>query len=259
MMLRWGRVVATHPEDHSVDITMTDDGTRLAGVQVLTPSGGTRSGVSDLPTPAASEDEEGKWDITRRTESDVIAAVAYFDNMRMPVVIGFMYPQVNQMLFAEKGRRIDRHESDVYSTVDKDGNMEWSHPSGTFFRVATSADHEDLSGKDTDGNWGVDRNTDKRVHVRLQVGNGGAVKAKISIDPDGNMAIENEGNVTVATKGGVAIAVEGDTEITTANLKINAPVEINGASLTHNGKNVGGTHLHPISGGSSTGTTEAPQ
>ena len=75
MMLRLGRVVAIHPEDNSVDILMTDDGARLAGVQVLASVASTRSGLVDLPIPAQPHDENAKWDIAQATEEDVIAAI----------------------------------------------------------------------------------------------------------------------------------------------------------------------------------------
>jgi porphobilinogen synthase len=45
--LKKGIVVAVHPEDHSVDVVLSD-GRRLTGVQVSTPNGSTRSGTSDM-------------------------------------------------------------------------------------------------------------------------------------------------------------------------------------------------------------------
>jgi hypothetical protein len=243
MMLRLGVVVDIHPEDNSVDLTMTDDGAHLAGVQVLTVTGGTRSGLVDLPRPAQPEDENAKWDITKRTESDVIAAVAYFDSMRMPVVVGFLYPQINQMLFEEKGRKIDRHESDVYSTTTKDGDHEWYHPSGTYVRVAVNPEHEDLTGKDFDKKWKIDRNTGKAVHVRLTVKNAGNQVASLNIDPEGNITVEHIGNLDIQT-GGHATHTAQTITMNAETVTINADVAINGDSLTHNGVNVGDTHRH---------------
>lgn len=221
MMVRLGVVVAIHPEDNSVDITMTDDGAHLAGVQVLTVTGGTRSGLVDLPRPAQPEDEEAKWDITKRTESDIIAAIAYFDSMRMPVVVGFLYPQINQMLFKEKGRKIDRHESDVYSTLTKDGNQEWYHPSGTYIRVATTPPHEDLTGKDFDGKWKIDRNTDKAVHFQLTVKNAGDQVASVNIDPQGNITIEHIGNLHIHSGGTAHIESDGNMTLIAPRIDLN--------------------------------------
>jgi hypothetical protein len=242
-MLRLGRVVAIHPEDNSVDIVMTDDGARLAGVQVLASSASTRSGLVDLPVPAQPDEGDAKWDITKVTESDVIAAVAYFDAMRMPVVVGFLYPQINQMLFAEEGRKLDRHHSDVYSAIDKDGNVEWFHPSGTYVRMAVSPEHEDLDGKDFDKKWKTDRNTDKRVSFRLAIKNSDGTKATITIDPDGNVSLAHIGNLNIETSGNAAHTAQTIT-MNADTLMINANVAINSDSMTHNGVDIGRSHRH---------------
>ncbi|MCW5602585.1 hypothetical protein [Nitrosomonas sp.] len=221
MMLRLGRVVAIHPEDNSVDILMTDDGARLAGVQVLASVASTRSGLVDLPIPAQPHDEDAKWDIAQATEEDVIAAVAYFDAMRMPVVVGFLYPQINQILFAEKGRKIDRHESDVYSTITLDGDTEWYHPSGTYIRVGVSPAHEDLTAKDFDGKWQINRNIDKAVHVQLTVKNAGSQVASLNIDPDGNITLENIGNLSIHAGGTMQLESEGNMTLTAPRIDLN--------------------------------------
>lgn len=221
MMLRLGRVVAIHPEDNSVDILMTDDGARLAGVQVLASVASTRSGLVDLPIPAQPHDENAKWDIAQATEEDVIAAIAYFDAMRMPVVVGFLYPQINQILFAEKGRKIDRHESDVYSTVTKNGDTEWYHPSGTYIRVGVSPAHEDLTAKDFDKKWQINRNTDKAVHVQLTVKNAGSQVASLNIDPDGNITLENVGNLSIHAGGTMQLESEGNMTLTAPRIDLN--------------------------------------
>lgn len=95
MALRRGIVVAVHPADHSVDLVMSDNGARLIGVQVMTSNGSTRSGSVDLPDVI---EKTNKWDVSKPTGQDMIAMV---DTMRgQPVVTGFLYPQVNQMLSA---------------------------------------------------------------------------------------------------------------------------------------------------------------
>ena len=102
MSLRKGIVVEVHPEDHSVDIVMSDDASRLVGVQVITGNGSTRSGTSDLPEIPKRKD---KWDISTPTGQDMHAIVGFFG--RHPVVLGFIYPQVNQMLHKDPQLRID--------------------------------------------------------------------------------------------------------------------------------------------------------
>ena len=74
MSFRKGIVVDTHPEDHSVDLVMTDDGSRLIGVKVLSQNGSSRSGSVDMPEVSG---RKNKWDISQKTGQEVLAAVAF--------------------------------------------------------------------------------------------------------------------------------------------------------------------------------------
>ncbi|ATI15624.1 hypothetical protein [Bordetella phage vB_BbrM_PHB04] len=186
--MRWGRVEAIHPEDYSVDLVMTDDGSRLAGVQVLTPFASSNTGYNDMAQPSGG----GDWSLTKSRDRDVLAGVAFFE--QFPVVIGFRFPQICQMLFNELGRRINRHSSDVYTTTDAQGNTELYHPSGTYLRIGTSPDHEDLTGKDADGNWKITKNTGTAPHVKLVLANAGAPVATLHVDPSGNVTLEHDGD-----------------------------------------------------------------
>lgn len=237
--LRLAKVAETHPEDNSVDIVMVDDGSRWPGVICATPFAAKNSGISNMPvvTPAGRD----KWDLTQAGDDAQLAIVGFLGES-VPIVLGFLFPQINQMLFADKNRRIDRHVSDVYTTTDKDGNFELYHPSGTFLRVATSAAHEDLAGHDFDGKWAISKNTDKAVYVRLRVANAGAQKALITIDPSGNVNVDHTGNLTWHTAGTATVNIDGNA---TATFGGNVTASVAGnlsASVTGNaGVTVGGT------------------
>lgn len=179
MSFRQGYVVASHPEDHSVDLVMMDDGSRLTGVQVLSANGSTRSGVFSQPV---AREKANKWDITQRTDQDQIAMVGFVRNN--PVVVGFLFPQISQMTFKDELREMDRHESDFYQTIDGSANFEMFHPSGAFLRIAESAGHEDLTGRNFDKNFQIDRNTSRRPWFNLSLGG-----ASISISPEGVVRI----------------------------------------------------------------------
>jgi hypothetical protein len=203
--LQFGRVVKVHPEAHAVDVVLMEDGRRLSGVQILSGSAGGdygRHGGLGIPT------EEGYEAKTTR-KRDVFCAVAWVG--RNPVVMGFLFPQVTQMLFEgdddrTKQRMIDRHPSDVYSQIDGDGNFEMRHPSGAYIRIAEDPSHEDLESKDYLERWKIEKNTDKRVHIHVSQAGG---KAWVDIDPDGNIVVNGpvllcqtpkmivEGNVTI--------------------------------------------------------------
>jgi hypothetical protein len=218
MSLRLGRVVDVHPEDNSVDVVMIEDGTRIAGVQVLTSSATSNTGTHDMPTVERPTGAD-KWDMVKPTGRDMIAVVGSVG--RSAVVVGFLFPQVSQMLFKDKDRRVTRHSSDVYSTVDGAGNTELYHPSGTYLRIGTSPDHEDLAGKDSDGGWSITKNTGAAVHVRLQVANGGAPKATLTIDPSGNVTLEHTGNLVVNAGGTMQLTSAGNMTLTAPRIDLN--------------------------------------
>lgn len=211
MTLKIGVVVKVHPEDRSVDVVMVEDGSRLAGVQVLGEMLSDRAGHNDLHETGAPADGE-QWSVTAaRDRQNTIAVLGYVG--RMPVVVGFLSPQVSQLLFDRADFRVERHPSDVYSTVDKAGNVEFYHPSGTFLRFALDPEHEDLTGKDVDGKWKIDRNTQSAPWVSLWVKNAGAHRAKLRIDPAGNVSLDHVGNLTTNTGGNASATVAGNATV----------------------------------------------
>lgn len=211
-MMKLGRVAAIHPEDHSVDLVMVHDGARLAGVQVMAWSASTDSGTHDMPPPATPASGD-VWDLRERTARDLIAVVGYVEG-RMPLVMGFLYPQVSQMLFKDHGRRVSRHVSDVYSTVDSAGNAEFYHPSGAFVRIASSPAHEDLTGKDVDGKWKITKNTGSKVHIHVEQAGG---VAAFDIDPNGNINVTSAANLTAV--------IDGAASLKAASYTVDAPTE----------------------------------
>lgn len=289
-MLRLARVAAVHPEDHSVDLVMVDDGSRFPGAQVLSPTAGTDAGVFDMPEPSVGSD---KWSLSEQRERDILAVVSMLAGTALPVVLGFLYPQVNGMLFADKNRRVMRHASDVYTSIDGSGNIEVAHPNGTYLRIGTSPDHEDLTGKDFDGNWAITKNTGAATHLQIVVKAGGAQKAKLHIDPSGNITVEHSGNLAIDTTGTVNVTAGGAVTVDAPSVTLDAPQTTctgaltvqglltyqaglagsggSGASLTgalnvtgnvdttgtlkNNGKSVGSTHTHSgvQTGGGNTG------
>jgi len=216
-MLDIARVVEIHPESHAVDLEFMADGRRVAGVPVMARSAGGDVGLSDLSRPTNTG-----YGAENSAVRDVYAVVGKLG--QAPIVLGFLFPQVAQCLFPDRDRMVYRHASDVYMTIDKDGNAEVYHPSGTFLRIGSTAEHEDLTGKDYDKIWNIRRNTDKAVHVQLSVKNAGNQVASINIDPGGSVTITNSGNTKVTTSGNVDIAAGGSMNLTAgAGMKLKAP------------------------------------
>lgn len=251
--LRLGRVAAIHPEDHSVDLVMTDDGARLVGVQVMAHSASSNTGHAGLPAPATPS-SGNVWDLTESTARDVLAVVAFVG--RQPVVLGFLYPQICQMTFADHGRVVSRTPSDFYTTVDGSGNFEAYHPSGTYLRIGSSPSHEDLTGKDFDGQWAIKNNTASSVHVHLSVAAAGATVASVDIDPSGNVQISHNGNLAVNTGGTAVVTAAGNATVNAPDLTVNSPqstftgaVTVQGLLTYQDGINgSAGTHGSNISG-----------
>lgn len=195
MQLSKGIVVAVHPEDHSVDLVLSD-GRRIVGAQVATPNGSTRSGTFDMP---AVPEKGNKWDITKPTGQDQTALVGWVGGI--PVVVGYLYPQVSQMTFNDPKARVTRHQSDVMSMVDGDGNMQMTHPSGAYVRMGETADAVDLSAKNTDANLSTDRNAGRKLFVRVCVP--GAFDLKIT--PEGQLTLTLEQGAVIDAPDGITL------------------------------------------------------
>ena len=241
MSLRKGIVVEVHPEDHSVDIVMADDGSRLVGVQVMTPNGSTRTGTVDLP---AIPKRKNKWDVSKPTGQDLHAIVGFVG--RNPVVNGFIFPQVNQMLSADPTLRIQRHQSDVVETLDGKGNYQWIHPSGTYLRFGETPDLE--APANADGGAKADRNTDRKPFVRLGLA-GGAME--LTISPDGSIKVTTMKGVDIeaaeqSTIKAPKLILDADVEVT-KTLKVAGETTL--ADVTSNGKDISDKHHHLNSGG----------
>lgn len=239
MHLKLARVVAIHPESQAIDVTIMDDGRRISGVQVSTGSAGTDFGSADLNIPDAKEGYKSGNTKTR----DIYAVLAWVGDV--PIALGFLFPQIAECLFAEKGRKVYRHGSDVYFTIDANGNTELFHPSGAYLRIGTSGSHEDLTGKDYDKVWKIKKNTDKAVNIHIAQAGG---KASVNIDPVGNIAI--------ASAGTLVANIQGDSTITTPTLTLNGDYVVNGkitasGDISGNGISLD-NHTHPDPQGGNT-------
>ncbi|MGC1304605.1 MAG: hypothetical protein WA840_19725 [Caulobacteraceae bacterium] len=189
---RWAKVTAVHPEAHAVDLVFLDTGAQVPMAPVLSASIGTDFGLVDLPDPTPPAQP---YDVQATGGRDVYAAVIYVGGL--PVVVGFKAPEIGQLTFADRSRKISRHASDVYTSVDSQGNFELFHPSGTYLRIGATTGHEDLTGKDFDGLWRIQNNTATQPHIYLACVNGGAVKSSVDLDPGGDVTVTAQASVQV--------------------------------------------------------------
>lgn len=232
--IKLGIVVAVYPQGNAIDVLLPDSGSRLTNVQVCISSGSDSTGTVDLPDPGLPSDDT-RWNLPGDPKRNIIAVIQSYKGN--PICTGFILPQVCQMTFDRPNFRVFRHASDVYSTIDKDGNTEFYHPSGTFWRIGTAAAHEDLTGQDFDALWAIAHNTDKDVFVNLVVANGGQVKATFKIDPSGNVTLTAVGTLTANVTGDVDITTQGDLNAT-ATGKVKArgnTIDLNGVIIDSSG------------------------
>lgn len=217
--LGMAKVVAFH-EKNCADVVMLSNGAQMPRVRILAGMGGTNVGRIDTPPPTPGDKAYSPMETKDR---DIYAAIAYLEG-NVPVILGFFFPEISQLFFADVARSISRDGSDVYTSIDGDGNMEVYHPSGTYLRVGTDPEHEDLTGSDIDGKWDITKNTDKAVHVRLRVANAGVTKATVEIDPSGNANVSLAGNLTGTVAGNLSLAVTGTMTTSAASWTHTGPV-----------------------------------
>ncbi len=202
MGLSLAHVVRYYPESNTADIVRVEDGWRAARVPVIAGQASTSSGLHQVVDPESISPEGAPTAPDARV---VIAVVAYHDR-GAPIILGFLPPAVRETLFAD-GRYVNRLASDVYVTVDKDGNTEWFHPSGTYVRIAETPDHEDLTKRDFNSRWNIHRNTGRRPHLKVSIGGGGIEQANLWVDPGGNVRLLARGAVVIDSP---SVTIAGD-------------------------------------------------
>lgn len=187
-MIFAGKVVDIHPEHNSVDVVLALDNRRLPGVLVASWSMTGETGVVDLHVPdlTVPRTEEEKWKSLNTEKRDIIAIVAWVDSV--PVCLGFISPPACQLNFPKEigeELRIDRHASDWYNTINRNGDVEWYHPSGTYIRIAENLEHEDLTARDYDKRWKLKRNLQRRPGFRFRVANVDGIVVTLDMTPQG--------------------------------------------------------------------------
>lgn len=239
MILQLGRVAAVHPEDNSIDVVIVESGVRLSGVQVLAQMASTNTGMHDLAAPGVPGSGD-VWSLTERTERDMHAVIGNVGGTA--VALGFLFPQVNGVLFAEP-RRVVRHQSDWYSTVDRHGNWEVCHPGGAYLRMGVGRNHEDLTGKDVDKRWAIKRNTDKSATFCIDLPGGASIEMK----PNGNIIITS-----------TAVTIDAPTTTLTGNLHVDGDVTTDGTIVAQGNVTGDGVSLNShVHGGVDPGSGES--
>lgn len=193
-MLEAARVVAIHPEDHSVDCIILRTGQRVSGAPVLTSGAGTKSGRSDLP-PVRAPQGDDRWNIPQRSEADSIVLLAPTAGGNW-VAVGGMFPQQNGVLSPVPGVAVYRHHSGAWHMIGLDGTVTIGHPSGAVVSMGPGgASPPNPVGADVDGLWAHDGpNAAAPVALTLSMPSG----ASITINTAGKVTITAPAEVEVA-------------------------------------------------------------
>lgn len=167
-----GKVIDIHPEDSTVDVVLYG-GTILRHVRVLLSSANTVAGFRYLATVkntnAAKQTQNGVVDKAVLThEADTIATIVYVHGQTIsPRVIGFTFPTDSQLHIDELGLALFRHESGVYSLIDKDGHHETHYPDGSYIIAGTDLTPKDMQSSKNAQDWSIPDapNIDMKIHL----------------------------------------------------------------------------------------------
>lgn len=161
-MLRRGVVVGVHPEGPCVDLVLTDNGARLAGVPVMSMSASSDGGWLDL---VKMTEDANKWKINGDKSTVVYGLVAPLAGGAY-VCLGFLFPVGSKAVTGNPGEFYHRHQSGTAVRIDELGAYTVESVSGTIvaagedgsFSVAqdggtavTVADNGDVSAVLTSG------------------------------------------------------------------------------------------------------------
>jgi hypothetical protein len=212
-----GKVIAINPSDSTVDVALFG-GQILRRVSVLQSTANTIAGFRYLAsvanTDAAQKTDNGVVDKALLThKSDTIATIVYVQGQALaPRVIGFTFPTDSQMHLDEQGLSIFRHESGVYSLIDKTGHQETHYPDGSYIIASsesTPAPKTIKSGKSAQ-KWKTPSNA-PNVNIAIHLASGVDITIK-----DGKVTMTATqvdivaNTVNLGGAGGASIARVGD-------------------------------------------------
>ena len=166
-------VVAVNYARHTIDCVGIGSflNNRFNNVPVLSSSFTSKDGTTNLPVikrPDGTTDLEAT---NPGNELDAIAALVFAQNdPTKPVCIGFLYPkEKGEVLFAEEGLSIDRHNSNVYERLDNKGNWEFVFPDSTYMKIARTDELTsitNLAAKNANNarrKWQIDYDHDRMI------------------------------------------------------------------------------------------------
>lgn len=170
-----GKVIAVNSADSTVDVALFG-GQILRRVRVLFNSANTVAGYKYLAsiqnTESAQQTQNGVVDKAMLThKSDTIATIVYVQGQTLaPRVIGFSFPADSQMHIDEIGLAMFRHESGVYSLIDKDGHHETHYPDGSYIIASSDASPSPKEIESKGQAWDIPEGDNINIRIHLAQG-----------------------------------------------------------------------------------------
>jgi hypothetical protein len=170
-----GKVISVNPEDSTVDVALYG-GQILRRVRILFNSANTVAGYKYLAsienTDSAQSTQNGVVDkavLTHR--ADTLATIVYVQGQTLaPRVIGFSFPIDAQMHVNEIGLALFRHESGIYSLIDKSGHHETHYPDGSYVIASSEVDPIPKELISEGQSWQVPSGNDINIKIHLAQG-----------------------------------------------------------------------------------------
>ena len=205
--IKCGKVIGAKPEEKTVDVVLLTGGV-FYGCKVLAPMATTSTGLSYLPKMHLDkEPSESGYDIAKAYgKRDIFAIIAFIEGQGgVPVVIGFLFPEKNQLSFPFIGyenQKLDRHESDRYHRIvgdtvaslggeDVAGLEETRYPDNSFMKVYPDGGSKGLENIST----GVLDQEETPFKVKKEERKGFYFQhssgSAVHIDPDGQIKISH--------------------------------------------------------------------
>lgn len=177
-------------------------------VPILAPVITQTEGLHWLPDISTPSGDSVQSNSKLEGEDDALAILLFVgNNQDNPVCIGFIAPGANQFSFAEEGTRIDRHTSDIYNRITKDGTYELSFPDGTYVKVTQPENGYDLTDLSLIAHrdkrtkpWTVTPDNPRIIIVKHPSG------TSLSINETGSITIYTSENINInATDGSIVV------------------------------------------------------
>lgn len=202
-----GKVIAVHPEDSTVDVALYG-GQILRRVRVLFNSANTVAGfrylASVVNNDGAQNSENGIVDKAVLThKADTIATIVYVQGQTLaPRVIGFSLPIDSNMHIDEQGLALFKHESGVYTLIDKDGNHEIVYPDGSYIVAGSITAPKELFVGEGAQMWDTPDVPPINLTIHLAQGVDITITNKTITLSAGSASLKIDGNAGVVTATG---------------------------------------------------------